>query len=271
MKIVESPTYKLAVAHNIPVHTPSDLKSEETLRLISSINADIIIVIAYGHIIPKSILNAKKYGCLNIHPSDLPKYRGAAPIHHTIIQGETKTAVCIIKMDEGLDTGEILSRQEFNISNKITFRELHDKTAELGAVMLLELLKNNNIDRIVPMMQHESKEGQKYAYKLSKEESKVDWNESAFLIDNKVRAMNPWPGIFFEYQGKRIKIIEAEAILLDHKNDPGTVIRYLNNFFVIACGKDILKIIRVQPENRKVIDARQYLFNITCKKNIKLC
>ena len=148
MKIAESPVHELAISYNIPVYTPSTLRNEDANKLIKSIEADIIVVTAYGFIIPKNILEAKKHGCLNIHPSDLPKYRGAAPLQRTIINGESETAVCIMQMDEGLDTGDIILEQKFHISDKITFTELHDKTSQMGAQMLVQVL--DNIDKIKP-------------------------------------------------------------------------------------------------------------------------
>ena len=187
---------------------PGELR-ENAISEMSN-DADVIVVTAYGFIIPKTILEAKKYGCLNIHPSDLPKYRGAAPLQRTIINGENKTAVCIMQMDEGLDTGDIIIKEELAISNKITFTELHDKTSKIGARMLVHVL--DNIDKVTPFKQ--SNKGVSYAHKLSKEESKINWYEPAFLIDCKVRGMNPWPGIYFEYQGKKIKIIN-EILLID--------------------------------------------------------
>ena len=262
MKVAKSPVHEVANNYDIPVYNPSTLRNEDTGKLIKSIEADVIVVTAYGFIIPKNILEAKKYGCLNIHPSDLPKYRGAAPLQRTIINGESKTAVCIMQMDEGLDTGDILVEEKFSISNKITFLELHDKTAQLGAQMLMNVL--DNIDRIKPFKQ--SKVGVLYAHKLSKEESKIDWNETAFAIDCKVRGMNPWPGVYFEHQNKKIKIIEAECIDSDHKYDPGLLLLDNNNsFFEIACGKDLLRIIKLQPEGKRIMTAQEYLLGFNNK------
>ena len=264
MKIAESPVHELAISYNIPVYTPSTLRNEDANKLIKSIEADIIVVTAYGFIIPKNILEAKKHGCLNIHPSDLPKYRGAAPLQRTIINGESETAVCIMQMDEGLDTGDIILEQKFHISDKITFTELHDKTSQMGAQMLVQVL--DNIDKIKPFKQSEA--GMLYAHKLSKEESKLDWNESAFLIDCKIRGMNPWPGVYFEYQDKKIKIVEAEYVNIDHKYEPGGLLD--NNIFEVACGKGILRIMKLQPEGKRIMSAKDYRLGLNSKgKNIK--
>lgn len=260
MKVAESPVHEMANGYNIPVYTPSTLRNDEADKLIKSIKADVIVVAAYGFIIPVNILEAKKYGCLNIHPSDLPKYRGAAPLQRTIINGENKTAVCIMQMDEGLDTGDIIAEKIFPISNKITFTELHDETSQLGAKMLVDVL--DNIDKITPVKQ--AKEGVIYAHKLSKEESKIDWHESAFLIDCKVRGMNPWPGVYFEHKDKKIKIMEAEYIDVDHQYIPGTFL--CNNFlFEVACGKGMLRILTLQPEGKRSMQAKEYLLGFNNK------
>lgn len=254
MQIMPSPVHQLANEHNIKVYTPETLRNEEAEQLISSIDADIVVVTAYGFIIPKNILESKKYGCLNIHPSKLPKYRGAAPLQRTIIDGERETAVCIMKMDVGLDTGDILMEKDFLISDKITFKELHDECAQMGADLLLQVLEN--IDNIKPRKQ--SEEGIVYAHKLSKEESKIDWQESAFVIDCKVRGMNPWPGVYFEHQGKKVKIIESEYLDIQHEYEPGSILNDNPKFFEIACGKGILRISKVQPEGKQIMDAKDW-------------
>ena len=253
MKIVESPVHRVANDHNIPVYTPITLKNEEADLLIKSIEADIIIVTAYGFIIPKNILEAKKYGCLNIHPSKLPKYRGAAPLQRTIIDGEKETAVCVMQMDAGLDTGDILMQKDFAITDNITFSQLHDKCANLGAGMLLEVL--DNIDDIKP--QKQSEEGVVYAHKLSKEESKINWYEPAFVIDCKVRGMNPWPGVYFEYLNKKVKLIEAKVINTKHDYNPGLVLS-ANSEVDVACGEGLLRIFKLQPEGKRIMDAAEY-------------
>lgn len=254
MKVLESAVHIVANNYNVPVYTPVTLRNQEALDLINSIEADVIIVAAYGFIIPKAILSAKKYGCLNIHPSKLPKYRGAAPLQRTIINGEQETAVCIMQMDEGLDTGDILLSEDLPVSNKTTFVELHNKCAELGANLLLQVL--DNINNLKPIKQ--SEEGVIYAHKLSKEESKINWNESAFAINCKVRGMNPWPGVYFEHNGKKIKIIEAEDIETNTDQEPGTLLNLKSDEFEMACGAGILRILKLQPEGKKVMYASDY-------------
>lgn len=252
MKITKSPVHELANTHEIPVHTPSTLKKAESLKLIESIQSDIIVVVAYGFIVPKDILESKKYGCLNIHPSKLPKYRGAAPLQRTIIEGEKETAVCIMQMDEGLDTGDIILQEDFVLDQRITLQELHDKCAKLGGDLLLKAL--NNIETLPRVKQ--SNTGETYAHKLTKEESRVNWHNSAFKIDCMVRGMNPWPGVYFEFENKKIKILEAEYSNNDHSFKPGKII---NKCFDIACLNGVLHIKSVKPEGKPKMSSEDYL------------
>ena len=250
-----SPIHELALKNSIPVYTPTTLKSPEVLELIHSIEADIIVVVAYGFIIPKAILEAKKYGCVNIHPSALPRFRGAAPLQRTIMAGDTTTAVCIIQMDEGLDTGDIILADEVDIEPCMTLKELHDRCAIVGADLLVWAL-----DHFTTMgRSKQSEEGVTYAHKLTKEEGVVDWNDSAFKIDCKVRGMTPWPGVFFEYKGAMIKILEAEAKYqeIDHKFAPGAII---DDKLTIACGDGgALSIKKVQKPGKNAISTEEFL------------
>lgn len=249
----KSPVHQLALQHQIPVYTPSTLKSYEVIDLVNSIEADIIIVVAYGFIVPSAILQAKKYGCLNIHPSDLPKHRGAAPLQRTIINGDKTSAVCIMRMDAGLDTGDILVKQNFDVPLRVTLEELHNKCADMGAELLIKVL--DEIDDLIPTPQTD--QGVSYAHKLTKEEGKINWRDSAYQIDCKVRAMNPWPGVYFSYKGKIIKVLEADYLShFDGSFLPGTVI---SNKLEIACGTGILIIKKLQQEGRKSLTTEEFL------------
>lgn len=252
MKLTPSPVHELAEKHNIPVHNPTSLRRDETYNIIQDIEADIIIVVAYGFIVPKNILEAKKYGCLNLHPSSLPRWRGAAPLQRTIIAGDKSTSVCIMQMDEGLDTGDVLLRKDFDLEDRITLSELHDKCAEIGAKMMVEVL--DNIDNITPEKQTE--DGLIYAEKLSKEESKIDWNNSAHSIDCQIRGMNPWPGVHFTHNGHYIKILESEYSNAEHNKEPGII---LDANLSIACGKGILKALRLQLPGKSTLNAEEFL------------
>ena len=248
----KSPVHQLADDYQIPVHTPATLRNEEAANLINNIDADIIVVIAYGFIIPQNILDAKKYGYLNIHPSSLPRHRGAAPLQRTIIEGNKTSSVCIMQMDAGLDTGDILMREDFDLPERITLQELHDKCANIGAELLIKTLAN--IDDIVPMPQ--SSDGVTYAHKLTKEEGRVNWQDAAYTINCKVRGMNPWPGVYFSHNGKNIKILEAEYIDISHNSTPGTVI---NDRLEVVCGKGILAIKKLQQEGKKALNTEEFL------------
>lgn len=256
----KSPVHQLADKQRISVYTPTTLRNEEAAKLINNITADIIIVIAYGFIIPQNILDAKKYGCLNIHPSDLPRHRGAAPLQRTIIEGDKTSSVCIMQMDAGLDTGAILMKEDFDLEDRITLQELHDKCANLGAELLIKTLAN--VDNIVPVSQNN--EGVTYAHKLTKEEGRVNWQDSAYNIDCKIRGMNPWPGVYFSYNGKIIKILEAEYTDISHDFLPGTVI---NNKLEIACGKGILTIKKLQQEGKKPLNTEEFLRGVNVQSN----
>jgi methionyl-tRNA formyltransferase len=251
MRVQMSPVHAMGLANNIPVYTPITLRTPESIELINSISADIIVVVAYGFIIPRNILEAKKHGCLNIHPSKLPKYRGAAPLQRTIISGDKESAVCVMQMDAGLDTGDIILQRDFPLSPTVTFKELHDECANIGAELLVQVL-----DNIETLPRHkQSDQNIVYAHKLTKEEGSVNWQDSAYKIDCMVRGMNPWPGVYFEYDGAILKIIESEVIDTEHNLAPGTI----NDKFEVACGKGILRIVKVQPENKPKMGAEDFL------------
>lgn len=252
LNLAKSPIHQLAFEHQIPVYTPSTLRNDEIINLINKVNADIIVVIAYGFIVPKAILEAKKYGCLNIHPSDLPRHRGAAPLQRTIIEGDRKSSVCIMRMDTRLDTGDILMKEDFDLEERTTLAELHNKCANLGAELLIKTLAN--IDNIVPIKQ--PSDGVTYAHKLTKEEGKIHWHESAYKIDCKIRGMHPWPGAYFSYNDKIIKILEAEYLNADHHFTAGTVI---SDKLEIACGSGILRVKKLQQESKKALNIEEFL------------
>lgn len=247
-----SPVHELAQTHKVPVYTPRTLKDLATDLLIKSIEADVIVVAAYGFIVPKNILEAKRYGCINIHPSLLPKYRGAAPLQRTIINGEIKTGVCIMQMDEGLDTGDIMLQEEFLIDQRTAFHALHDKCALLGAKMLIDTL--DQIESLPKIKQNN--DNVTYAHKLSKEEGKIDWNQSAYQIDCKIRGMNPWPGTYFYYNDKTIKIIEADYKESDSAEPVGSVI---SDELEVSCGSGILIIKKLQQSNKNPLFTAEFL------------
>jgi len=252
LEMAFSPVHELAIKHNIPVHTPRTLRAIEITELVNTIKADIIVVVAYGFIVPLTILKSKKYGCLNIHPSNLPRHRGAAPLQRTIIEGDTTSAVCIMQMDEGLDTGDILLQEKFDLPARITLPELHDKCAKIGGELLLKVL--NNIDNLPRIPQ--TTESSTYASKLKKEEGFINWQETSYQLDCKIRGMNPWPSVYFKYNDKIIKVLEANYSDINHSQAPGTVI---NNNFEIACGRGTLILTKLQQEGKRPLFAEEFL------------
>ena len=208
-QIVTPPPVKvLAGKYNIPV--VQSAKISEYTQEIEKLRPDLIIIAAYGQIIPKVILEIPKYGCLNVHPSLLPKYRGPSPIQSAILSGEEKTGVTIIRISEKLDAGSILSQQEIELDQKETFESLHDKLAEVGTRLLIETIPRLLAGKLPPLPQDETKAT--YAKILKKEDGKIDWKKSPKEIERQVRALNPWPGTYTLYNGKRLKILKAEVV-----------------------------------------------------------
>ena len=261
MKITKSPVHSLAELHNIPVHTPKTLRNNDALEIINSIDADIIIVVAYGFIIPENILNAKKYGCLNIHPSKLPKYRGAAPLQRTIINGEKETAICIMQMDAGLDTGDVILQKNIALEPDITLMQLHDKCADIGGELLLKVL--DGIDTLPRIKQPE--DGLSYAHKLTKEEGKINWQDSSFAIDCKIRGMNPWPGAYFLHKEKTIKVLKATSTTKTHNLHPGQLLKesLKNNICEVACSQGTLIIQTLKPQGKPQMPAMDYIRGVS--------
>jgi methionyl-tRNA formyltransferase len=234
-KLQNSHIHNLALQNNFPVFTPKTLKSPETQKEFVDLKADIAVVVAYGLLLPKEILQAPKFGCINIHPSLLPKWRGAAPIQRTIMNGDLETGVDIILMDEGLDSGDILAEEKISLDNEINYQELAEKLSQIGANLLVKTLKN--ISQIKPIKQDHSKTI--YAQKLSKEEFKIDWNFSAQQIHNKIRGLSGCGSAYFEINGEKIKIHQAKIIDNDSHNYPAGKI--IDDKLTIACKTGLIQ------------------------------
>jgi len=245
-----TPVHSLALEANIAVSTPKTLRSAEALEEFNSYGADIAIVAAYGLILPKEILASPKYGCINLHPSDLPKYRGAAPIQRTILAGDDKTAICTMQMDEGLDTGDVLLKKDITFETNLTSGQWHDIAADIGSKMILDTI--DNIDNIIPIKQANAQIT--YANKLKKEEGLINWQNTAQEIERLIRGLNPWPIAFFQYMGEDIKIHKAEIIDLEGK--PGTVI---DDNLTIACGEKAIRPTLIQRPSRKIMQTDEML------------
>lgn len=256
--LVPTPVKKKALEHDIPVYQPEKVREEETVNMLKNINPDAIVVAAYGQILPESILNIPKYGCINIHASLLPKYRGAAPIEWSIIDGEEKTGVTTMYMEKGLDTGDMIEKTEIVIEKDDTGETLHDKLALAGAELILTTLDALEEGTATRTKQDDSKSC--YASMLNKDMGNIDFTKSATEIERLIRGLIPWPCAYTKIDGKTVKLYKAEVKAIDSKDYmPGEIIEVTKKTFTIACGEDALIIRSLQPEGKKQMDTVAYL------------
>jgi len=255
----KTPVHELADQLGLTVHTPRSLRSDEEAASFKALDLDAAVVVSYGHILPKSFLDAPVLGCINIHGSLLPRWRGAAPIHRAILAGDAETGVTIMRMDEGLDTGPMLLAESTPISAADTAESVHDRLAALGASLIvstLDGLLRKNIDAVA-----QPEEGVTYAHKLGKEEGVLDWRRPAAEIERKIRAFHPWPGTSFEAPKdkgvERIKVLEATLTLAG--GTPGTVSIARDGFPVVACGVGGLKLLKRQRPGKSAQSADAFL------------
>jgi methionyl-tRNA formyltransferase len=266
LKLQFSPVKILAEKLKLPVLQPAKAGDEKFISELRELKPDLIVVVAYGQILPQSILDLPKFGCLNVHTSLLPKYRGASPIQSAILNGETETGVTIMKMDAGLDTGEIISQARTPILPEDSSTTLHDRLAQIGAELLVETIPDYVAGKILPKPQ--PAEGASYAAKIKKEDGKIDWNLSAQEILNRLRAFTPWPGVFTFLDGKLLKIWkgslaeewnkEAPLVSLEPIK-PGTILSADKNGISVTCGKDFLWITELQREGGRRMSAQEFL------------
>lgn len=256
--LAPSPVKLEAVARGIPVYQPESLKDAAAQQQLRDLQPDLMVVVAYGLILPKAVLAIPTHGCWNVHASLLPRWRGAAPIQRAIQAGDAKTGVCLMQMEAGLDTGPVLLHQELPIAATDTGGQLHDKLAELGAQVLsdgLGLLRAG----IKPIARPQSEQGVTYAHKLDKAEAKLDWAQDAGALARTVRAFNPWPIAEATLAGERVRIHGAVALEADHGQAPGTVLAASRDGIDIACGQGALRLRVLQREGGKAITAADYL------------
>jgi len=256
--LAPSPVKLEAVARGIPVYQPESLKDEAAQQQLRDLQPDLMVVVAYGLILPKAVLASPTHGCWNVHASLLPRWRGAAPIQRAIQAGDTKTGVCLMQMEAGLDTGPVLLHQELPIATTDTGGQLHDKLAELGAQVLsdgLGLLRAG----IKPVARPQPEQGVTYAHKLDKAEARLDWVLDAGALARTVRAFNPWPIAEASLAGERVRIHGAVALDLAHGQAPGTVLAASRDGIDIACGQGALRLRVLQREGGKAITAADYL------------
>src|SRR5215475_10956289 len=251
----KTPVHQLAEQLGLPVRTPKSLKSEVEAAAFKALDLDAAVVVSYGHILPKTFLDAPVLGCINIHGSLLPRWRGAAPIHRAILAGDSETGVTIMRMDEGLDTGPMLLAERTPISAADTAQTVHDRLAALGARLIVSALDGLMSKTIEPVPQPEA--GVTYAHKLGKEEGALDWRRPAVELERKVRAFHPWPGTWFETAGERIKVLEAALTLA--ADAPGTVTIGRDGFPLVTCGSGGLKLLTLQRAGKSAQPADAFV------------
>lgn len=247
------PVKTAAINHNIPVFQPTTLKNGEAFETIKELSPDCIVVVAYGKILPKEILDFPKYGCINVHASLLPKYRGSAPIQWSIINGENETGVTTMYMDEGIDTGDMLMKKSCNIEENETAAQLHDKLATLGAQLISETLKAAENGTLTRIKQDDSLSC--YAPMLDKTLCKIDWSADAKAVHNKIRGLSPWPVAISTLNGKKVKIHETQ--LSEKSGCPGEIISL--SPLTVACGSGSVVITQLQLEGKKRMDSASFL------------
>lgn len=250
-----TPVKESALKLNIPVLQPDKVKEDSFVEELRDLNPDVIVVIAFGQILSKEILDMPKYGCVNVHASLLPKYRGAAPIQWAVIDGEEKSGVCTMKMDEGLDTGDLIDVEEITLDPKETGGSLFDKLAALGGELILKTLQNLEFGNAQFIKQDDSKST--YAKKMTKDLGHIDFTKDAVSIERLIRGLNPWPSAFTYLDGKVMKIWDADVV--DAGGEPGTVISEDKDSFVIATGDKALKVNELQLEGKKRMKASDFL------------
>jgi len=255
-KLTASPVKQLALQADLPVYQPDSLKTTEAQAALAELNADVMIVVAYGLILPKTVLEMPTYGCLNIHASLLPRWRGAAPIQRAIQMGDSETGVTIMQMDEGLDTGAMLTTLTTPIRPEDTAQSLHDRLSQLGSEALMQTLDALQADALKPIPQ--PTDAVTYAEKLTKAEAEIDWKAPAVDIVRQIHAFNPWPVAFSYFQGQPLRIWQATLGQKTLKKPPGLVISVTKQGIEVAAGKGSLWITQLQPAGKKAMSAYDF-------------
>ena len=257
MKIKDSPVEKAAKDLNIQTLTPSSLKNDDVFSNFKELNPDIVVVVAYGLILPEKYLKIPKFGCINGHASLLPRWRGAAPIQRAIESGDKKTGSCIMLMEKGMDTGPVILSRSIDICQSDNAQRIHDKLSNITAEILIDAIKGYTIGNLDPVPQKEI--GIKYANKIEKAEAEIDWEEGSKEIYNKIRAFDPFPGTFTFLHNNLIKIVSSRLGNNTHESEPGTIIE-VGKKIIVACGKKTtLEIVSLQKPGKKIISTIEFL------------
>ena len=257
-KVLMTPVKEYALEKNLVVLQPAKIRTPEFIEELKALAPELIVVVAFGQFLPKEILELPKYGCINVHASLLPKYRGAAPIHYAVMNGEKESGVTIMRMDKGMDTGAMLAKVATYIGEDMTMGELHNELKVAGAHLLLEVIRGIEDGTIKDMPQNDAEAT--YASLLDKEIEKIEWSKSASEIHNKVRGLNPWPGAYTLLpDGRKLKIWQTRVMTKEYSGTkPGTVVAFSKEGFIVACGNGCLEVIEVQPESKKKMPADVY-------------
>ena len=267
-KLTPSPIKEYALEHNLTILQPEKIKTAEIEEQLKNLAPDLIVVVAFGQILSKAILDIPKLGCINVHASLLPQYRGAAPIHWSIINGETKTGITTMYMDVGLDTGDMILKEEIAISPKMNTGELHDTLMNIGAKTLLQTIQQIAEGSVVRTKQNDAEST--YAPLLTKELEKINWLLPATEIYNLVRGLNPWPVAFSIFKGKKLKIWQTKVVDNVATGEIGTVLSITETGFTVQTGKGILEILELQPESKRKMTAKDFVCGNQIAINDKL-
>lgn len=267
-KMQYTPVKEIAVKRQIPVFQPRKVRAPECIEELKKYRADVIVVVAFGQILPKEILELAPYGCINVHASLLPKYRGAAPIQWAVINGEKVSGVTTMQMDEGLDTGDMLMKTEVVLDEKETGESLHDKLAREGALLCVRTLKALEEGTIKPQPQGESPT--EYARMLDKSLGDIDWNQKAVSIERLIRGLNSWPSAYTDWEGKVMKIWEAQVLETETGERPGTVVKVEKDGFCVQTGQGLLKVLTLQIPGKKRMEADAFLRGYSMKEGLIL-
>ena len=261
-ELVPSPVKVCAAEHGIPVFQPRRIKVPEAVEELRKFQADICVVAAFGQILSQEILDMPRFGCLNIHASLLPKYRGASPIQHVILNGEERTGITVMQMDAGLDTGDMLYKKEIPIEKTDNYETLHDKLMVLGGEAIVEALSLLEQGKLIPQKQQDDLSC--YAPLIDKSMGEIDFSKDAETIDRQIRGMTPWPSAFTFYRGKQLKVWLAESTITENTfgRTPGEILQVSKDCVTVAAGKGALRIYELQLEGKKRMTARDFLLGI---------
>jgi methionyl-tRNA formyltransferase len=270
-QLTPPPVKEFALAQGLTVHQPAKIKTDEARKLFASQDADVAVVVAYGRILPASFLSAPRLGCVNVHFSLLPKYRGAAPVNWAIVRGESETGVTTMRMEEGLDTGPILLQSAVNIGERETATELMTRLSLLGAELLSETLQQ--LEEIVPRAQVE--EDATFAPVLRREDGLMDWSQSAFELERRVRGFQPWPNAHTKYDARRLLVWRASAMSAASADesacDTGEILEAQGETLVVKCGAEtVLRLEEVQPEGKRRMGARDFINGARVRRGMRL-